>query len=175
MKNQIDILSWNVNMHAFAKNNNYVIDELIELGEPDVVCLQEFVEGKDDSLLKWLESQDYKTTYSPSASLPTDNKISQGVLTAVKKSLKVDMKMHILREDSPRRFRNFSNRRSIVDTVITFSDGSKLSIINFHATLPRPYTIDMRKREFSELIAYLDQLPADRKISLCGDYNFFRY
>jgi len=170
---KITIHTWNVHMHTFAEDNLYVIEELDELKQPDVICLQEYVEGKDASTLKWLKHNDYNITYLPFANYPQDTSISQGIFTAVKKSLKGASSPVILRKDGPRRFRNFPNRRGVIDTVITLEDGSIISIINFHATPPKPYTIDMRKSEFDVLSNYLEELPKDRKVFLCGDFNFF--
>jgi endonuclease/exonuclease/phosphatase family metal-dependent hydrolase len=172
MDTQISLLSWNVHMHDFAENNEYVVSEIKNLDLPDIICLQEYVEGRDSTALRWLKDNDYKVIYLASAKFPQDNNISQGVLTAVRKSLVSSSEKIILRKDSPRRFRNFNNIRGAIDTVVTLKDSSRVSILNFHATLPRPYTVDMRRREFLKLVEYMGNLPSDRKIILCGDFNF---
>jgi len=92
-------------------------------------------------------------------------------MTAAKLSLTPKTDQITLREDGPRVMRNFKNRRGLLHTTITVADDEELHINNFHSTLPRPWTIDMRRREFSELTRHLEEM-RDVSMIAVGDFNF---
>ncbi len=125
MSEQLKILSWNVHLNTFARDSTYVVDELEQLGNPDIVCLQEYVEGADTSALNWLQQNGYDLEYLPFAKSPQDQSISQGILTAVKNSVDVvSSEAIVLREDEPRRFRPFPNIRGVIETVVRLDNGN---------------------------------------------------
>ncbi len=169
MPHILKVVCWNVNYPKFARNNTYVINTLEALDNPDVICLQEYVGGKDSQLLKWLADHNYETAYLPFA---YRGSLSQGVMTATKKSLKSELETVVLRKDGPVRMRPFPNVRGLVNAHIKIGM-STLSVANFHSTYPRPHVRDMRKREFAELLKYLDKEESRNPILLCGDFNFF--
>lgn len=168
MKQPLKILSWNVHFPTFGKDSGFVIDTLTKLGDLDIICLQEFVQGADTKAHDWLRDNGYKTTYLPFA---TVNGMSQGVMTAVRKGLDITAKPVVLREDEPQRFRPFPNVRGLVSA--TFIIGNKeLAIHNVHLTYARRHTRDMRKREFTELQKFLAEESNQHPWVLCGDFNF---
>jgi endonuclease/exonuclease/phosphatase family metal-dependent hydrolase len=175
MVKETKLLCWNVHLNAFYEDNRYVVDELENLNKPDVICLQEYVQGGDNSTIKWLEANDYVIHYLPFATFPDNKDLSQGVLTATARYLDTTSESVVLRQDTPRKYRSFHNLRGAINTTLTLKDSTELNIINFHATYPRPFTIDMRKREFINLIDYVDSLPENRQIMLLGDFNFLPF
>lgn len=171
MSNKLKLLCWNVHYPKFAYDSSYVVDTIEDLGSFDVICLQEYVQGADDQILDWLEDNGYLVEYLPFSGT---GGFSQGVMTAVRKSMASKTQKIILREDGPRRFRPFPNIRGLLATAINVN-GKNFSIYNIHLTLPRPYTIDMRSREFKKLREFLDQSPANEPWFMCGDFNFFGF
>lgn len=170
MKKKLDslsVVSWNVHYPFFAKDNSYVIDTLEKLGAPNVICLQEYVDGGGNEFLKWLKHNNYTYEYLAFGHF---GKKSMGVLTAVKKIYKPKFKPITLRSDNPRLFRPFKNIRGLITTAIKI-DGRTLNIVNTHLTYPRMHTTDMRKREFTSLKTHLENSDTD-SIFLCGDFNF---
>jgi len=172
MAKELDIVSWNVHLNTFAYDNNYVVETLESLNEPDIVCLQEYVGGRDEITRTWFDEHDYELAYLPFASFPSDARISQGVMTATKKILQASVEPIVLREDQPRRFRNFPNIRGLLDCTIRLGQ-QDVHILNFHATFPRPYTVDLRQREFASLVGHLEKYNEGSPMLLCGDFNFF--
>lgn len=168
MTQSLKILSWNVHFPTFGKDSSFVIDTLKELGDFDVICLQEYVQGADTKTLEWLQDNDYETNYLPFASIEG---ISQGVMTATRKSLKATAQPTVLREDEPQRFRPFPNIRGLVTATFTIG-GKKLAIHNVHLTYARKHTRDMRKREFANLRKFLSEESDKHPWVLCGDFNF---
>ncbi len=168
MPKTLKILSWNVNFPTFGKSNDYVIKVIESISKPDVICLQEYVGGRDAELLKWFDAHGYKTEYLP---FSHRGSMSQGVMTAIRKNLKAETHHVVLREDGPGKiFRRFPNIRGLLNTRIVV-DGTEVSIANFHSTYPRPHVIEKRRREFQELIMFLDS-NKDNPLLLCGDFNF---
>lgn len=163
----LSIVSWNVHYPFFNKDNGYVIETLEKLGYPDVICLQEYVEGAGDEFLKWLKHNHYKYEYLAFGHF---GKKSMGVLTAVKKDYKPKFQSITLRSDRPRLLSPFKNIRGLVSTNVVI-DNKTINIMNTHLTHPKFHTIDMRKREFASLLDYLDKNVSDAKF-LCGDFNF---
>lgn len=169
MSNKLKLLCWNVHYPKFAYDSAYVVETIESLGDFDIICLQEYVKGTDDQILDWFEDNGYHTDYLPFSG--TGN-LSQGVMTAVRKSMAPNTQKIILRSDEPRRFRPFPNTRGLLATSIKIN-GKNFSIYNIHLTLPRPYTIDMRAREFKKLEEFLEQSPHNQPWFMCGDFNFF--
>ncbi len=161
------ILSWNVHYPFFAKNNSYVIGTLENLNMPDIICLQEYVEGSDDKFLFWLKRNGYIFKYFPFAH---EGDKSQGILTAVKESLNPKFSITYLRRDKPSKSRPFINVRGIITTRLIIS-GLVVDIVNIHLTYPRLHTKDLRKREFTSLCDYLNKNRSNATL-LCGDFNF---
>lgn len=171
MNRSLSVLSWNVHLTTFAHGNRYVVEQMEQLDKPDVICLQEYVDGADSTTKDWFENNGYEIIFLPFAVFPKDSRISQGVMVAAKKTLKASLTTHVLRSDGPRAFRRFNNIRGLAEAVVTFDKGKKLHIINVHSTFARHYTIDMRKREFAALKDYL-AAAGDEPVLLCGDFNF---
>ena len=170
MSKTLKVVSWNVNYPRFAKDNSYVIQTLESLSQPDVICLQEYVQGKDADAIEWFERNSYDMAYLPFAH--NLDGLSQGVMTANKKTLHAQVDPVVLREDVPRRFRPFPNIRGLLSAQIKIGD-HLVTIANFHSTYPRPHVMDMRKREFAELMKFLVAKDAQHPWLLCGDFNFF--
>lgn len=166
------MVCWNVHLHTFARDNAYVLKRLEAWGYPDIICLQEYVQGRDDETAKWFKKQGYDTAYLPFATYPKDHRISQGVLTATKKSLRASTEPVVLRSNGPRWFRNFPNVRGLLDATIAF-EGKQLHVLNFHATYARPHTTDMRRDEFGKLQSYLAAFDEKTAWLIGGDFNFF--
>ena len=168
MTTDLRVISWNVHYPSFARDSQYCIDALEALGPFDVICLQEYVSGADSKLIDWLTGKGYQVAYMPFAH---NLGYSQGVMTAVRPGLFASPVPKILREDGPRRFRPFYNVRGLMSTTIKVG-ASEVSINNVHLTYPRQHTIDMRRREFVSLQAFLKALSAQGPWLLCGDFNF---
>lgn len=170
MSESLRVLSWNVHYPKFANNPNYAV-EYFNNTKPDVICIQEYCNAKDDVVVQWFTDNGYIQEYMPFAH--NLDGFSQGVMTAVKKSLRPSSETVTLRDNGPRMFRNFPNIRGLIKTTVSI-DGVDIDILNTHLTLARPYTMDMRKQEFEKLVETLDSLEteSDNPMVLVGDFNF---
>jgi endonuclease/exonuclease/phosphatase family metal-dependent hydrolase len=169
MTQPLRIISWNVFYPTFAADNSYVIKVLEELGPFEVICLQEYVGGADKLLARWMRKHDYEMVYLPFAKR---GELSQGVMTAVRKGLAINLAPTTLRQDKPQLMRPFSNIRGLVSAEIIWNN-RKLAVHNIHLTYARPHTADMRRREFSSLETFLAAGLESNPWLLCGDFNFF--
>ena len=151
-------------MWSFAKDYQFVID-LVEQHDPDVICLQEVVGGREEQFVAWLESKGYKWRYNPFG-YSEKRDLSQGVFVAAKSSLNPEIITTHLRKTNPRPFRNFENTRELLSVKV----GDK-TIINAHYTVARPYTVDLRREEFEDTKKYLRGIEGDWCVM--GDFNFF--
>ncbi len=177
---QLRVISWNVRFSTFVSNNQYVIDGISSLGDFDVVCLQEYVQGGDQQLHRWLVEQGYRMTF-----LPFSHNVEHGhgLLTATKSSIAADTQSVMLRSTPPRPLRPFFNERGLLATTIQ-TPTTNIEIDNVHLTVYRPHLTDLRRAEFEALCDYLDLDNRDHNSNdnapthqvsrvLCGDMNPF--
>lgn len=168
MAKSLKIISWNVHYPNFSKDNNFVVKRLQKSESYDVICLQEFVQGADNGLEKWLTKNNYSMEYMP---FEHRKGIYQGIMIATKKSLKAKVSSFVLREDEPMIRRPYHNIRGLLDAHIKIGS-TTISIVNTHLTYARFHTRDMRQREFEKLKSYLTIKSTDMPRLICGDFNF---
>lgn len=168
MSKTLKLISWNVHFPTFARDNTFVAKTIEKLGEFDVICLQEYVQGADTYMQQWFKDNGYTTEYLP---FSHRGPLSFGIVIATRTSLKAKVEPTVLRKDGPRRRRPFDNIRGLLTAQLTVG-GKKLAIHNIHLTYPRVHTSDMRKREFVKLQEFLKQETGQMAWFLCGDFNF---